>query len=317
MSTRKFLTTVLVALALVGWGVVAARSAPQGQPKAGQGYIKVEGCKSVWADERIISSKIPGKIISRAVKEGDLVEEGYELAVLDDADVRIEYKMQRFIGDSDAAIRSAKAKLDEYQARRDAANILIASHSISREDYRIAILQVTINEIEVEKEEDKKQVETLKADRLEELLDDHRIKSPMKGVVQKCFKRAGESIPANDLQMFRIVATDRVWVQGTVAAHDLFRVHLGQPVEVQLVFDNAEGREPPAEANQKFTGHIIFKDPDVDINSQQFWIWAEVENRPNKDGQEILHAGLKADMKILLDGQAAQADRPKKGTTSK
>ena len=316
MSTRKFLTAALVALALVGWGVVSARSAPQGKPNPGGGSITLRNCKIVWFDERIISSKIPGKIVSRPVKEGDTVEEGYELAVLDDAEVRIEYKMQKFLGDSELGVRNAKAKLDEYRARKDAADILIASHSISREDYRIAILQVIINEIAVEQEEEKSKVEKFKAERLEALLDDHRIKSPMRGVVQKCSKREGESIPANDLQVFRIVATDRVWVEGTMSANDLFRVRKGQSVVVRLTFEGEPG-EIPAEANQQFTGNIVFLDPDVDLTSGTFWVHAEVQNLSNKEGQEILHAGLKCDMTILLGQPPAQEDRRKKGTASK
>ena len=317
MSTRKFLTAALVALALLGWGVVAARSAPQGQPIAGRASIEVKSCKSVWAEEGTISSKIPGRIARRLVDEGVRVKVGDDLAVLDDREVVIEYEIQKIAGNSLQGIRNAKAKLEEYTARADGAEGLIKKNAISREDYRIALLQIVLNEIAVSLEEEKHEEEKLKADRLKVILGDHRIKSPSNGIVQKCYWREGESVPANDLRMFRIVATDRVWVEGLVSANNLFRVRVGQPVSVRLTFEKEEGSQPPAEAKEEFYGKIVFLDPDVDHTDQTFRVRAEVENRSNKEGQEILHAGLHVNMTILLGYQAAQEERRKKGTTTK
>ena len=316
MSTRKFLTAAWVALALVGWGVVTVRSAPQGQPSVGRGPITVKGCRIVWADERVVFSKTPGRIDRIYVDEGDPVEAGQVLAKLDDREAEVEYRIQKKQGDSELNIHLAETKVKEYETRADVSEVLYRKGAISLEELRLSKVNLEVNQWQAKLEVEKRENEQSKAERAKFILDDYTIESPIKGVVQKRHKREKEAVPANDLQMFRIVATDHVWVEGLVLATEVYRVRKGQGVEVRLTFDERDGA-PPDEANEKFQGKIVFIDPDVDQTSRKFWVRAEVKNRSNKDDQVILHAGLKGQMTILFDDHAVQADRGKKGTTTK
>ena len=313
MSTRKFLTAASVAAVILGWGVIAARSAPQAAQAPGDPPVISEQCKIVWADERIISSRIPGRLEQRLVNEGDPVNANAVLAQLGAREAALEFEIQDFLGESTVAIDMAEAKLEEYQVRREAAKVLYEKQAISGEDWRLANVNVRVNELQAKQEVEKRKIEQLKAERAKSILDDHTIKSPFKGVVQKCFKRAGESVPANELQMFRIVAIDRVWVEKRVPESDWYRVRKGQPVRVQLVFVGANRQKINVpQANLVFNGKVVFKDPDVEPTSRSFLVRAEVENQfdPN-NGDPILVAGLKAEMEIVMGQPAApQAKAP-------
>lgn len=319
MSTRKILTAASVATVILGWGVLGTRSAPQAAQAPGEPPVISEQCKIVWADERIISSRIPGRLEQRLVEEGDRVNAEDVLAQLDADEAKLEFELQDLMGKSTFAIESAQEKLEEYRVRREKTKLLYDTQATSEEEWRLANVNVRVNDIQVKQEVEKRQLEQIKARRAKVILDDHTIKSPLNGVVQKCFKRAGESVPANDLQMFRIVAIDKVWVEKRVPESDWYRVRRGQPVRVQLVFLDRGKKINVPQGNLVFNGKVVFKDPDVDLVSRTFLVRAEVENQFDPiTGDPILVAGLKADMEIVMGQpapQAPQANAPAKKVT--
>ena len=93
MITRKILTATVVALLFVGWGVVAAPPAPQAANQPANpnraGTTSLENCQTFWEDERVISSKIPGRIERRYVNDRQMVDKDEDLAQLDDREAQI------------------------------------------------------------------------------------------------------------------------------------------------------------------------------------------------------------------------------------
>jgi multidrug resistance efflux pump len=303
MFTQKALTIALGAIAVLSMGLIGApAAAPQAASAGNSDHIVIDTAKIVWEDERIISSKITGRLDRRLVREGDEVNPGDVLAVLDDREAKIEHDIQDILANSELAILVQNEKLREYDARKEGAILLWHGQAISQEDYRLAIVNVAVNRLLADQEAEKHKVEQLKSARAKVILDDHLIVSPMKGVVQKCFKREKESVTPSDLQMFRIVSWDPVRVEATVPAEHLYRVRVGQGVKVRLTFAEGVGRsravEPP-ESSEVFDGDIVFKDPEVDFGNKRFTVHALVENRKNRAGEYILHAGLKAELTIL------------------
>ena len=303
MITRKILTATVVALLFVGWGVVAAPPAPQAANQPANpnraGTISLENCQTFWEDERVISSKIPGRIERRYVNDGQMVDKDEDLAQLDDREAQIELKAQEILGKSELDELVQFKKWVEYSTRFDVASRLVLPHAISEEEWRLAKVNAEVNELMTRKEAEKRQVEAYKADKAREFVDDHKILSPMRGIIKKCYKREKESVTPNDLQMFHIIATDSVWVQGNAKVKDMFRVKKGQSVIVKLAISK-DG--PPLPQEQlEFEGTIVFIDPSADFAGGDFMVRAQVNNKYDPENNEpILRAGLKANMEIDL-----------------
>ncbi len=299
MRKQRFLVAAVVAIGFLGFGLVAARPAQQPpEVSAASEIINLQFPKLVWSDERIISSKLPGRIQSRFVNDGAAVKAGDVLAELDLREAKLEDERQQLVAKSDLLEKIARATYEEYQARSDANDRLIKSRSISYDEWRLGIVQVLLNGLKVEQEVEKTKIEKNKAKQTELILGEHIIQSPINGRIQKCFKREHEQITPNELQLFRIVATDKLWAEGLVPARYAFRVKEGQRVTVQLVFqDEIDSRKIVhlPQSDEVFEGRIIFIDPDVNDATQLFSIRAEVENR-----DDLLRAGFKCTMKIHL-----------------
>jgi multidrug efflux pump subunit AcrA (membrane-fusion protein) len=331
MRVGKTITAACVSAAFLAFGALAAQTAttepgPQGAA-AGTTSIRLRQCETRWADERTISSKIPGKIDRRLVNDGDEVYEGDPLALLDSRDAKIELAIQEILGNSELDEKGQRAKLKEYITRMETANKLIGGRVISEEEYRLAKVNVEVNQLLADKEAEKRVVEQKKADRARIYVDDHIIKSPMRGVIKKCFKREKESVTGGDLQLFSIVATDKVWVEGMVDVSELFRVKVGQEVEVQLdlssnsaddsrlllspgVSSKSTAVSEPQRPNrpqlpqekEKFHGKLVFVYPDASFSARTFQVRAEVDNKPDPEsGDPILRAGLMTNMTIFLN----------------
>ncbi len=302
MHIRKLLIAAGVTLAaLLTAGMVAAQS--EAERSTGGAAISLEQCVFKWKDARVISSRIPGTIAEILVQEGDEVDADQVLARLDDRIAKIEYEIQKLIGDSDLAIRVQEDKLAEYKARLDSADTLYKNRAMSKEDYRLAVVNVRVNQTLLLQEVEKQKTEQLKSDRALETLKDHTVTSPIKGVVQKVARREQESLSPNEagqgpqslqgLQLFRIVASDKLWVEGFAEQLYLYRIRPGQRVQVQINLDVPEARE-------MFEGKVVFVDPEIQAGNGTFMVRAEVENRAS-----LLKAGLRGTMRILPDDSAA------------
>jgi HlyD family secretion protein len=101
MSRRRVvLVAGLVLLALVGWGAWRFFFAGSGLPA---GILGVSG--RIEGDDAAVGAKISGRIREITVREGDHVEAGHVIAVLDDAQIRAREQQ------SEAAVRQAQARV--------------------------------------------------------------------------------------------------------------------------------------------------------------------------------------------------------------
>jgi multidrug resistance efflux pump len=308
----KLLASALVAAGVLCVAALAAGPAQNNNAAATDVIIpELLTTKLVWADERIVSSRIPGRIARRLVNDGAEVKEGIPLAELDYREAKLDYQTQKIIGDSQLALEGQNIKTEEYKVRQDTANRLGRTRAISKEDERLAQVNLDVNRNLAKQESEKHEVEKLKADRSKVIYDDHFINSPIDGLVQKCFKRATESVAAGE-QMFRIVAVDKLWVEGLVPVQYVYRVQEGQRVTVQLVLRDAAG-QPVPQAREVFEGRVVFIDPEMlPTGKDRFWVRGEVKNRRDAGGKYILRAGMPAEMKIYLKEQAADQDAANK-----
>ena len=110
--------TVLLIAALAGYAYVHR----QGQ--ADPNVIPVSGNIEVIDAE--ISFKIPGRVIRRAVDEGELVQQGADIAELDDSDQRADVDMRT------ADVAAAEAALAELEAGSRPEEIAAAAAALSK-----------------------------------------------------------------------------------------------------------------------------------------------------------------------------------------
>jgi multidrug efflux pump subunit AcrA (membrane-fusion protein) len=343
MVTRKILAAAIASVILLSWGLVAAPSAGQNAAPAGPtaapppGSIPLFNCNIRWEDERTISSKIQGRIAERPVKDGQLVEEGDVLARLDDREAKLEFERQDILGKSDLNIRKEYTKHEEYSARLESAIRLGRLQAISNEEERMARVNVEFSELSLQKEAETRMIEKIKADQAELILNEHLIRSPFRGMIKRCFKREMELVTPSDHQLFQIIATDKVWVEGLVDVTYVYRVKPGQSVKMKLSLlpserpnpissglppstsRSARPPEPPSELQSEpqielpvensFEGTIVFVDPEVDYSARNFKIRAEVQNKYDPEsGLPVLRAGMNANMTINIKPAAKNGE---------
>src|SRR5437773_9570388 len=133
MVARKLITATAALIVFLAWGALSAHPTTQDPvpPRAaGAGIIPLERCQTFWADERVISRKIAGKIDRRLVNDGQLVDDGDVLAILDARDAEIELAIQEILGASDLDERQQREKLNEYRTRLDIAARLVGHRAI-------------------------------------------------------------------------------------------------------------------------------------------------------------------------------------------
>src|SRR5262245_64243741 len=110
MGARKLIAAASASLVFLAWGALAATPSSNQEPgSTGSGQIRLERCTTSWADERVISSKIPGKIDKRLVNDGQDVKAGDVLALLDSRDAEIELAIQEILGNSELDEKGMRA----------------------------------------------------------------------------------------------------------------------------------------------------------------------------------------------------------------
>jgi HlyD family secretion protein len=233
----------------------------------------------VEATEVRISSKIAGKLLSRAVDEGDAVEPGGEIARIDavdlelslasaraeqgqaEADLRLKRAGYRREDVAEAEAQVAQATADLDAASKDLARMesLLAAGSgteksrddaLARRDVAGARLSAAREELgkrragtrreEIEVAEARVAAAGARIAQLEQNIRDASIVSPSAGIVTAATAEPGELLAAGSPI---VVITDlaSAWLNVYVDEPSLGRIRLGQPVEVRT--DGGEVRE--------------------------------------------------------------------------
>lgn len=166
----------------------------------------------VAGDLVTLSSRVAGRLIEFAVEPGDRVIRDQVIARLD--------------------ARVASLLLDQLEARLDAARAgrerLAAERTLIDERARLDVLDREIDALGHREAELRSRIEQQRLD-----LADRTIRSPIDGVVDRVFARAGEY--ARPGQRLAIVHDPkRVWIEANVKETQIRKLAAGQPVEVRV-----------------------------------------------------------------------------------
>jgi HlyD family secretion protein len=218
-----------------------------------------------------LAFKLPGRVLSRPVMEGDAVTTGQLVAQLDDAEQQQEVALRRAelataeaalaelvagsrpqeIAAAEATLRSAEAERDRARLEFTRAQALRGQEVIADRDFETAQAQVKVAEARVAEAGERlalvragPRAETIQQARArteqaraslalaQTRLDNTRLLSPLTGVVLSHNIEAGEYVSAGT-PIVTVADTGHMWVRVYVNQTDLGRVKLGQKVAIR------------------------------------------------------------------------------------
>jgi WD40 repeat protein len=173
------------------------------------------------------------RTVYRILREGDHVEPGQLMAILDEKVDKGEYEIKK------AAVKAAQADLvaaektkDETRERWIASERLFKSHSISEEELRMSRLTWDTKTYEaIKKREDLNKAQT-EANMAKILLDMHQVRSKISGIIKTIHKHPGESVK-NGETMFTVRNLNKLRAEGLVDAQHRDRIRPGMKATIE------------------------------------------------------------------------------------
>jgi HlyD family secretion protein len=306
--------------------------------EGGEPFIKVSG--NIETTEVGVGFKIPGRIVSLTVQEGDWIEKGKELARLDDEDLRQRLELARAtlmsararlskllagsrpeeLREAEASLNQAKFDLENKQVQYERMKTLFQSRVIPKETldnaetgFKIAkesfqkaterYLLVKEGPRKEDIEDARAQVDQAKASLklAETQLSYTVLTSPLSGVVLVKSGEIGEVVNPGT-SILTLADIENVWLKAYIPETDLSKVKWGQ--EVIVTTDLRPKKE--------YQGKISFISSQAEFTPKQ--IQTEKErvtlvyrikvDIPNRDRE--LKPGMPADGKIVLTSSTPQ-----------
>jgi macrolide-specific efflux system membrane fusion protein len=267
-----------------------------------------DAAEAVSADSAILQlieqvdvpARVPGQLISVAVREGDLVDQGAPVAQIEDGESKLLYR-QALVelelsveqAANNVAIRSAQRSLDFARAednRLERAAVELPG-SVSISECEQAKHKVDQAELDIERAQLESRLDKLKEKLKRQELDlgkyrigMKKIMAPLPGVVVEVLRHQGEWVEPGD-KVVRIVGIDRLRAEGLLHVRHVTSELKGKPATVVATI--------PGQPEVKCTGEIVFVSPEVNPVNGLVRISVEFEN-PDR----LLRPGLRAKITI-------------------
>lgn len=292
----KIVLGVLVALGLAGGSVLLLGKQPPGSPtEHDKSTERPSQIELVAADvaiaeagafrrtlmlsgslqavqETTVSSEVAGKASSVNVREGDRVERGQILAVLDDVEAR-----QR-LNERVANWESLKAEQDLAEKNRVQNESLLRQGFISQEAFDRVESSSAVKRAELK-------ARLAQVELARKSLGDNIIRSPMTGFVSAREVQPGQQVVAN-ARLFGIVDLSVLEFVAAVPAADIAHVKVGQIVKLKV--DGYDG--------QPYEGRVDRINPSAQAGTRSVPVYIRVQN-----AGQLLRTGLFARGELLLD----------------
>ena len=295
----------LIAVALTG---PLQDGAPEGGSSTSprrRGLV-IDRCVVALIDDISVPGREAGLLNQLKVKEGDEVQAGSVLGLLDDTDART---AQTIAGiELTIAQRQAESTV-EVQAAEKAAEVAAAELKESEEinaaaPGTIPVTQLRREDLTKERAEFQHQAaviqhavagdtQSLKAAELEAMtnrVNRHEIRSPIDGVVAQIVRRPGHWLQPGD-PVIRVVRMNRLRIEGMVEGDLAAPSQVDKQPVIVTVRRGVEG-------NFELEGEVSYVSPIVEANGK-YRVWVEVDNK-KVDGHYAIRPGQEATMDIQL-----------------
>lgn len=267
------------------------------------GRIRLAPCLVKVIEKIELPAREAGVLEQLAVTEGQWVEAGTPIAVVDDQAARTELESaQRRLEasqlkiNSDINIRYGRAAqetaLKAYQ--REKALVARGAGTPAKMDelelaYTQAQLQLEKAEHDFQVDQKAVLLDQLNVTKARQLLERHTLVAPWDGVVTRVLTRQNEWLNAGD-PILEMVQMGRLWVEADIDPLQLSPHQVaGRPVQVTLVIPGGE--------RVTFDGQVNFVDSEVVAN--RYKVRAEVPNR-QVESHWLLVPGTFVDMEIIV-----------------
>lgn len=281
----------------------AAWQANEEIPPVNDNVLLVQPAQVTLIEQVRISAREAGIIEELNVQEGSYVKAGDQIGKLEDRQASVE--LQR--AEAELAVRKEEATNDVNKRFAEAAYKVEAKElermyrvveripgTISRTEIEKQELTVARTELQSEQAQHEQKLAALNADlqavvveAAQVVLDRHQIISTVNGIVVERFKKPGEWVTAGD-DVIRIVRLDQLRIEGYLDGRFYSRDLQGRKVTLTV--------NVPRQGRQQFHGQVTFVSPEIEPVTNQFRIWAEVENK-----DLLLSPGLSGVLEISLD----------------
>ncbi len=216
-------------------------------------YLETTGTLKAF-EEVVISSEVDGILKRILVDEGSLVHTGLLLAEINETDYRLDWRR------SDAALKQARASLDNARAEYQRKESLYREELITKQQFDDVSTRVTLAEAELERIR-----ATLAIS--QEKLARTKIYSPLAGAVKEKKVSAGDYV-RNGAPLFQLIKIDPLKLSFTVREKEVAALKIGQ--EVAFSVDAFPGR--------RFAGRVHLLYPNVEERTRTLQAEALVPN---------------------------------------
>ena len=240
------------------------------EPKPLARWLPVSGTMQPL-NQATVKAKVPGEVMSIAVREGQTVKSGQLVARIDTVD--LEAKLVERVG----ALESAKAQLALAEKTRAMNNKLLSEKFISQNAFdgsesTYNVAQGSVKSVEA-------QVRLA-----QNAIKDASIVSPLSGIVAKRHVQPGEKV-AFDAPIVTVVDLSALELAALVPAVDVPELTIGMSVELTV-----EGF-----GDRKFTGRIERINPSTEPGTRAFNVYVALPNAGN-----ALRSGMFATGRIAI-----------------
>ncbi|MFK7767215.1 MAG: efflux RND transporter periplasmic adaptor subunit [Mariniblastus sp.] len=264
----------------VGDGTVDAKS----KNDVAKNYVAKDAVLKIL-EEREVPCLVSGVIKKNLVREGSLLREGQAVMEIDDAMVKLE--LEKLKKERDIAAKEASTEVELQYAKRSIevseADLNRAKRSNDRQPGAISRSEIDQLQLKVQRaiaEKDKTEfsisvrkmqteVKTMEVSIGEKKLSDHKITSPITGMVVEILKKQGEWVEASE-PVAKIIRLDKLKTEIKVPA----AIALDNLVGSKAIFvPNLKSL-----AGKKYSATVIFIQPEANPVNASVRVWVEIEN---------------------------------------
>jgi RND family efflux transporter MFP subunit len=265
----RFGIAVLVTLAGMSLNVKSVAAAEAGYTCLIEPFQRVE-----------IRSAIEARIQVMNVDRGAEVRKGQILVELDSAAEKVALEAARYRAVMDGQVKTAESRLDGAREKFNRRDQLVAERFISAQDRDDSLAEMRMAEASLIEARDNRRLAVIEEQRLTEILELRRLRSPINGVVTERLKHVGEMATTgeNARPILRLAQTHPLRVEVVLPVALYGKLRGGQRAIVET--------ESPLSARYNATVSIV--DRVVDSASGTFGVRLEL---PNPNG--AIPAGVK------------------------
>ncbi|MCA9081333.1 MAG: efflux RND transporter periplasmic adaptor subunit [Planctomycetaceae bacterium] len=221
-----------------------------------------------------IAAAEAGIVAELPIRQGQHVQAGEILAVLDHDVLQASLELAQLRAESHAQIEAAQVDVRLKKSQLDKLSLILAGGHASTNEIERATAEYQAALAALKLAEEEHAIHALEVRQIEAQLERRRIRSPVDGVITHIHKRRGEYLSGNDPQLITLVQLDQLRVKFYVTTEVATNLSPTNPIPVQV-------------GTQVIMGAVDFLSPVTDADSGTVRLEVVLSNR-----QGTLRSGI-------------------------